>query len=107
MCMWFKPHLDWLLGALREKGGTGAEVVGAIMDDAAAIAPPQAIAAVQAELERRLHLDGSTLQLKKCQWHANNSARTRALSPDRYRARASEARTLLLIAYLLRQALSN
>jgi hypothetical protein len=30
-----------------------------------AIAPPQAIAAVQAELERRLHLDGSTLQLKK------------------------------------------
>jgi hypothetical protein len=80
LCMWFKPHLDWLLGALREKGGTGAEVVGAIMDDAAAIAPPQAIAAVQAELERRLHLDGSTLQLKKCQWHAN-SARTRALFP--------------------------
>jgi hypothetical protein len=47
------------------------------MDGAAAIAPPHAIAAVQAELERRLHLDGSTLQLKKCQWHAN-SARTRA-----------------------------
>jgi hypothetical protein len=53
-CMWFKPHLDWLLGALREKGGTGAEVVGAIMDDAAAIAPPHAITAVQAGLERRL-----------------------------------------------------
>jgi hypothetical protein len=29
--MWFKPHLDWLLGALREKGGTGPEVVGAII----------------------------------------------------------------------------
>jgi hypothetical protein len=28
-CMWFKPHLDWLLGALRKKGCTGAEVVGA------------------------------------------------------------------------------
>jgi hypothetical protein len=79
--MWFKPHLEWLLGALRVKGGTGAEVVGAIMDDAAAIAPPHAIAAVQAELERRLHLDGSTLQLKKCQWHAN-SAHTRALFPE-------------------------
>jgi hypothetical protein len=80
-CMWFKPHFDWLLDALREKGGTGAEVVGAIMDDAAAIAPPHAITAVQAELERRLHLDGSTLQLRKCQWHAN-SACTRALFPD-------------------------
>jgi hypothetical protein len=53
------------------------------MDDPAAIAPPHAIAAVQAELERRLHLDldGSTLQLKKCQWHTN-SARTRALFPE-------------------------
>jgi hypothetical protein len=35
--MWFKPHLDWLLRELRTRGGTGAEVVGAIMDDAAAI----------------------------------------------------------------------
>jgi hypothetical protein len=51
------------------------------MDDAAAIAPPHTIAAVQAELGRRLHLDGSTLQLRKCQWHAN-SARTRALFPE-------------------------
>jgi hypothetical protein len=53
------------------------------MDDAAAITPPHAIAAVQAELERRLYLGGSTLQLKKCQcqWHAN-SARTRALFPE-------------------------
>jgi galactokinase len=50
--MWFKPHLDWLLGALREKGGTGAEVVGAAMGGATAIAPPHAIAAVQAELGR-------------------------------------------------------
>jgi hypothetical protein len=58
--MWFNPHLDWLLDALREKGGTGGEVVGAIMDDAAVIAPPHAITAAQAELERRLHLDGST-----------------------------------------------
>jgi hypothetical protein len=74
----YKPHLDWLLDALWEKGDTGAEVVGAIMGDAAAIAPPHAITAIQAELERRLHLDGSTLRLRKCQWHAN-SARTRAL----------------------------
>jgi hypothetical protein len=44
--MWFKPHIDWLLDALREKGGTGAEVVGAIMGDAAAIAPPHAITAI-------------------------------------------------------------
>jgi hypothetical protein len=69
----------------REKGGTGAEVVGAIIDDAAAIAPPHAIAAVQAELERHLHLDGSTPQLKKCQWHAANSqqrSRMQALFPE-------------------------
>jgi hypothetical protein len=72
--IWFKPHLDWLFDALREKGGTGAEVVGATVGDAAAIATaaarrpaPHASTAVQAELKKRLHLDGSTLQLRKCQ----------------------------------------
>jgi hypothetical protein len=58
------------------------------MDDAATIAPPHAIAAVQAGLERRLHLDGSTLQLKKCQWHAN-STRTRALFPENAKVRTA------------------
>jgi hypothetical protein len=73
-------------GALREKGDTGAEVVGPIMGDAAAIAPPHAIAAAQAELEGRLHLGGSTaLQLKKCQWQV-------AAMPTAH-ARGEEGRT--------------
>jgi hypothetical protein len=55
--------------------------VGAIVGGAAAIVPPHAIAAVQAGLKRRLHLDGSTLQPRTCQWNTN-SAHTRALFPE-------------------------
>jgi len=78
--MWFKPHLDWLLRELRTRGGTGAEVVGAIMDDAAAIAAPAVIAAVQPELVARMRAEGSTLQVPKCVWHAE-AATTRASFP--------------------------
>ena len=78
-CMWFKPHLDWLLAEIRRQAGDDA-AIGAIMDDAAVVAPPDVIAGLIPELKRRMLREGSTLQTTKCVWAAEAAA-TRAMFP--------------------------
>ena len=78
-CMWFKPHLDWLLVQIQLRAGKDA-AIGAIMDDAAVVAPPEVIAALIPELKIRMLREGSTLQTTKCVWAAEAEA-TRARFP--------------------------
>ena len=79
--MWFRPHMRWIQKQISASCGEDAVVIGQ-MDDAAAGATPQAIAAIQRPLEARLAKDGAELRVDKCSWHTNGGPKTRAHFPN-------------------------
>ena len=62
------------------------------MDDAAVLAPPAAIAALQSELLRRMRREGATLQVEKCVWTALAPDTRAQFPPDAKIGRAEVVR---------------